>query len=160
MRILAKTAVFTVVVPGTFSTLIPLLIASDRGATGGAAFGLALCLLTLGAVVYLWCGWDSAMSGKGTPSPIDAPTRLVTRGFYRYTRNPMYVAVLTVIAGWAILFRSLILVAYGLVVYTVFSLFIQHYEEPRLVREFGEEYAAYMERVGRWLPRCRCWTRT
>ena len=160
MRILAKTAVFTVVVPGTFSVLIPLLIASDRRATGGAAFGLALCLLTLGAVVYLRCGWDFATSGKGTPSPIDAPTRLVTRGFYRYTRNPMYVAVLTVIAGWAVLFGSLILVAYGLVVFTVFSLFILQYEEPRLAREFGEEYAAYVERVGRWLPRCPCWKRT
>ena len=160
MRILAKTAVFTVVAPGTFSVLLPLLIASDRAAEVGAAFGLALCLLALGAVVYLRCAWDFATSGKGTPAPIDAPTRLVTRGFYRYTRNPMYVAVLTLIAGWAVLFGSLILVAYGAVLFAVFSLFIRRYEEPRLAREFGEEYAAYVERVGRWLPRCGCWKRT
>lgn len=160
MKILAKTAVFTVVAPGTLSVLLPLLIASDRGTTGGAAFWLAVCLFTLGAVVYLRCGWDFATSGKGTPAPVDAPTRLVTRAFYRYTRNPMYVGVLTVIAGWAVLFGSLILVAYGVVLFAIFSLFIRRYEEPRLAREFGEEYAAYVERVGRWLPRCRCWKRT
>ena len=84
----------------------------------------------------------------------------MTRGFYRYTRNPMYVGVLTVIAGWAVLFGSLILLAYGVVLFAVFSLFIRRYEELRLAREFGEEYAAYVERVGRWLPRCRSWKRT
>ena len=74
---------------------------------------------------------------------------LVTRGFYRCSRNPMCLAVLTVIAGWAVLFGSLILVAYGVALFTVFSLFILRYEEPRLAQEFGEEYAAYVERVGR-----------
>ena len=110
--------------------------------------------------MYLRCGWDFATSGKGTPSPIDAPTGLVTRGFYRYTRNPMYVAVLAVIAGWAVLFGSLLLVAYGVALFAVFSLFILRHEEPRLARDFGDEYAEYVERVGRWLPRCRCRKRT
>lgn len=156
MKILAKTALFTIIVPGTLAVLVPLLIASDRRATGRAAFGLALCLLALGAGVYLRCAWDFAMSGKGTPAPIDAPTRLVIRGFYRYTRNPMYVAVLALVAGWAVLFGSPILAGYGVVLFVMFSLFIRHYEEPRLAREFGDEYARYAEQVGRWLPRCPC----
>lgn len=36
-----------------------------------------------------------------------------------------------------------------------FALFVRLYEEPHLEREFGDEYAAYRARVGRWLPRCR-----
>ncbi len=75
------------------------------------------------------------------------------RGFYRYTRNPMCVAALTVVIGWATLFGAAVLVGYAIVLFVVFSLFIRLYEEPRLAREFGEEYATYVSQVGRWLPR-------
>lgn len=148
-----KTALFTVVVPGSFAVLIPLLITGDRAAAGGGIRVLALLLLALGAVVYLRSAWDFASFGRGTPAITDAPKRLVTRGFYRYTRNPMYVAVLSAVAGWAVLYGTPVLWAYGAVIFVFFSLFIRFYEEPRLIREFGEEYVAYMKRVGRWLPR-------
>ena len=65
----------------------------------------------------------------------------------------MYVASLAVVSGWAALFEAAILVAYAVVLFLVFSLFVRLYEEPRLAREFGNEYAAYMSQVGRWLPR-------
>ena len=132
-----KTALFTVVVPGSFAVLIPLLITGDRAAAGGGIRGLALLLLALGAVVYLRSAWDFASFGRGTPAITDAPKRLVTRGFYRYTRNPMYVAVLSAVAGWAVLYRAPVLWAYGAVIFVFFSLFIRFYEEPRLTREFG-----------------------
>ena len=146
-----KTALFTLVVPGSVAVLIPLLIAGDRAAGGGATRVLAFPLLALGALVYLRSAWDFASFGRGTPAITDAPGRLVTRGFYRYTRNPMYVAVLSAVAGWAILYGAPVLWAYGAAIFVFFSLFIRLYEEPRLTREFGEEYVAYMERVGRWL---------
>lgn len=148
-----KTALFTLVVPGSVAVLIPLRIAGDRAAAGGATRALALLLLALGAVLYLRSAWDFASFGRGTPAIADAPKRLVTRGFYRYTRNPMYMAVLSAIAGWTILYGAPVLWAYGGAVFVFFSLFIRLYEEPRLTREFGDEYAVYMSRVGRWLPR-------
>ena len=148
-----KTALFTVVMPGTFAVLLPILIAADRTAVGGAALGLALFLFAFGTVVYLRSAWDFAVFGSGTPAPIDAPKRLVTRGFYRYTRNPMYVAVLTVVVGWAVFFGAVILVAYAALLFVIFSLFIRLYEEPRLEREFGGDYATYVSQVSRWLPR-------
>ena len=67
----------------------------------------------------------------------------------------MYVGVLTVILGWTILFNSVALVVYGLVVGTGFHLFTVLYEERHLLREFGNEYEAYRRKVGRWLPRLR-----
>lgn len=148
-----KTALFTLVVPGSVAVLIPLLLAGDQASAAGALRALALLLLAIGALLYLRSAWDFASFGRGTPAITDAPRRLVTRGFYRYTRNPMYVAVLSAIAGWAILYGAPVLWAYGGVVFVFFSLFIRLYEEPRLTREFGDEYAAYMKRVGRWLPR-------
>ena len=153
MKLFLKVALFTVVMPGTFAVLLPVLIAGDRAVASGATLGLAVGLFAFGLVLYLRSAWDFAVFGGGTPAPIDAPKRLVTRGFYRYTRNPMYVAVLTVVLGWAILFGAAILGAYAIVLFVVFSLFIRLYEEPRLAREFGEEYATYMSQVGRWLPR-------
>ena len=153
MKLFLKTALFTVVIPGTFAVLLPVVIAGDRTAASGAALGLALSLFAFGIVLYLRSAWDFAVFGSGTPAPIDAPKRLVTRGFYRYTRNPMYVAALTVVVGWATFFGAFILVAYAALLFVIFSLFIRLYEEPRLDREFGSEYAAYVSQVGRWL-RC------
>lgn len=153
MKLFLKTALFTVVMPGTFAVLLPILITADRTAVGGAALGLALFLFAFGTVVYLRSAWDFAVFGSGTPAPTDAPKRLVTRGFYRYTRNPMYVAVLTVVVGWAVFFGAVMLVAYAALLFVIFSLFIRLYEEPRLAREFGGDYATYVSQVSRWLPR-------
>jgi len=153
MKLFLKTALFTVVMPGTFAVLFPIVIAEDRTAASGAALGLALALFALGIVLYLRSAWDFAVYGRGTPAPIDAPKRLVIRGFYRYTRNPMYVASLTVVVGWATLFGAAIVLAYAVVLFVFFALFVRLYEEPRLGREFGNEYATYVSQVGRWLPR-------
>lgn len=154
MTLFLKTALFTVLVPGTFAVVLPILFAGDRPAATGGTLALALVLLVLGAVLYLRSAWDFAVSGGGTPAPIDAPKHLVKRGFYRYTRNPMYVASLTLVVGWATLFGAAVLIAYAAVLFVAFSLFIRLYEEPRLEREFGTEYRTYAAEVGRWLPRC------
>ncbi len=153
MKLYLKAALFTVVAPGSVGGLVPALLVRDREAADGAVLVMALCLMTVGAVIYLRCVWDFAVFGKGTPAPIDAPKRLVIKGLYRYTRNPMYMGLLTLIAGWAILFGSVILVGYGVALFIFFSLFVHLYEEPHLSKEFGDEYAAYVEQVGRWLPR-------
>ena len=153
MKLLLKSALFTLVVPGTVAVLVPFLLAGDRAVTSGAMLGLAVVLFALGVALYLRAVWDFAVLGKGTPAPIDAPKRLVVQGIYRYTRNPLYISMLTVIAGWAALFGTAVLVAYAGVLFVVYSLFVRLHEEPRLARVFGEEYVAYTQQVGRWLPR-------
>ena len=153
MRLLLRVTVFTLVLPGVYAVLVPLLLVRHREAASGAMLVLSLCLLALGAAAYVRCAWDFAVVGKGTPAPFDAPKRLVIRGLYRYTRNPMYLAFLTVIAGWAALFRAVILVGYGMVLFALFALGGRFHEEPRMARQFGEEYVAYAAAVPRWLPR-------
>jgi protein-S-isoprenylcysteine O-methyltransferase Ste14 len=151
--LLLKNLLFTVVAPGTVAVLLPLLIAGDDPPATGAALAFASVLFGLGASIYAWCVWDFASFGRGTPAPIDAPKRLVIRGLYRFTRNPMYLGVLTVILGWAAFFGAARLVLYAVFVCACFHAFIRIYEEPHLAREFGDEYAAYTAKVGRWLPR-------
>jgi len=153
MKLLLKNLLFTVLVPGTVGVYAPLLIARGRVMASFPLAAVALLVLLVGAGVYGWCLWDFAVFGRGTPAPVDAPRKLVVRGLYRYTRNPMYVGVLSLIVGWALLFRAGTLVVYAALVGTAFHLVVVLYEEPHLRRVFGDAYDAYRGRVGRWLPR-------
>ena len=154
-----KTLLFTVCVPGTVAGLVPYLL--TRGAAGGvvplgAARWLGLVPILAGVVIYLRSAWDFAAAGQGTPAPIDPPKHLVARGFYRYSRNPMYVAVLAVLLGEAFVLGSPTLAVYALAVAIAFHLFVVLYEEPTLRRGFGRAYEEYCAEVPRWLsPRRR-----
>ena len=153
MRLFLKNLLFTLVVPGTVAVWLPLRLVRDL-TPGSLPWRVAsLLCFAVGAAIYAWCVWDFATFGRGTPLPIDAPRRLVVRGLYRFTRNPMYLGVLTTVLGWAVRYRSAGIVVYALIVGLCFHGFVVLYEEPHLQRVFGPEYAAYRAKVGRWLPR-------
>lgn len=152
MVLLLKNLLFTLVAPGTVAVVVPWLIASRVPPGSGPYSALGLVLLLLGGAIYAWCVWDFASFGRGTPAPIDAPKKLVVRGLYRSTRNPMYLGVLTVIFGWAALLQSGSLVAYAMLLATAFHSFILFYEEPHLEREFGCQYVSYKSETRRWIP--------
>jgi protein-S-isoprenylcysteine O-methyltransferase Ste14 len=102
-----KNALFTLLVPGVTAFALPLILARGRPvATSGLLRTPGAGLLGIGAAAYAWCVWNFAAYGRGTPLPLDAPRRLVTRGLYRYTRNPMYLGVLSVAAAWPAVFAS------------------------------------------------------
>jgi protein-S-isoprenylcysteine O-methyltransferase Ste14 len=150
--LLLKNLLFTILLPGTVAVYVPLLLVRDRAAGSGIWLVLSLAFFLAGAAIYSWCVWDFATFGRGTPAPIDAPKKLIVRGLYHYTRNPMYVGVLTAILGWAVLFKALDLLIYALCIGLCFQLFVVFYEEPHLRRVFGISYEEYRARVGRWLP--------
>jgi protein-S-isoprenylcysteine O-methyltransferase Ste14 len=153
VRLLLKNALFTLVIPGTVGVYMPLWLNADRPLRTNASNWLGALLIGAGAGMYGASVWAFATLGRGTPAPIDAPKKLVVRGLYRHTRNPMYVGVLTVILGWAVLFRAGTLLIYAAVVAACFEAFVVFYEEPHLARGFGDEYERYKRRVGRWLWR-------
>ncbi len=90
-----------------------------------------------------------------TPAPVASPQHLVVTGLYRYVRNPMYVAVLSLIFGQGLLFGSGRLLEYGLIVRLGFAAFVFLYEEPALRRKFGKEYEEFCAHVPRWVPRLK-----
>ena len=73
-----------------------------------------------------------AFQGLGTPAPIFPTQHLVVSGLFRYVRNPMYVAVLSLILGQGLLFGSIRVLEYGIAVWVAFYLFVRIYEEPTL----------------------------
>jgi protein-S-isoprenylcysteine O-methyltransferase Ste14 len=155
MRLLLKNLIFTILVPGTVAVYLPYRIIVRGGADAfhPARLWVAGPLLILGVATYLWCLYDFAVTGRGTPAPIDPPKHLVVRGLYRYVRNPMYVGVLLVIAGWSALSGSWALVTFGVGVALAFHLFVVFVEEPTLQRRFGDAYDRYRAAVPRWVPR-------
>jgi protein-S-isoprenylcysteine O-methyltransferase Ste14 len=152
LPLLLKNLLFTVVVPGTVAVYVPLLLTRGQRVGPVSASIAATVLLATGAMIYAWCVWDFARFGRGTPAPLDAPKRLVARGLYRHTRNPMYLGVLCTILGWAVLFRAGRLLLYALGIGLCFHLFVVLYEEPHLRKVFEASYEEYRSRVNRWLP--------
>ena len=150
---------FLILAPGVVAGLIPWLITGWSPLPPGDGVGvlrwIGLMPIVAGLVVVLEAFARFAWEGLGTPAPV-APTRtLVVSGFYRFVRNPMYVAVSALIFGQAILFASWGLVLYGLVVVAAFDTFVRLYEEPTLREAYGERYAAYCATTPRWIPRLR-----
>lgn len=78
-------------------------------------------------------------------------------GPYRYVRNPMYLAVLSIVLGQASMFWSASLAVYAAAVGLAFALFVRFYEEPVLARRYGSAYEAYRRHVPGWLPRLTPW---
>jgi protein-S-isoprenylcysteine O-methyltransferase Ste14 len=98
-----------------------------------------------------------ALQGLGTPAPVAPTKNLVVTGLYRYVRNPIYVAVVAIILGQALLFGAWSLVLLGAGFWLAFHLFVVAYEEPTLQQTFGAEYEAYRANVPRWVPRLTAW---
>jgi len=153
------TIIFTILVPGTVTIVVPhLILTSEHRLLAiklGAVRFFGWIPLVAGVLIYLWTARDFTVSGKGTPAPIAAPRTLVVRGLYRYLRNPMYVGVLSVVIGEALLFESVALFIYALLLFPAFHMFVVFYEERVLRRQFGASYQHYCESVSRWVPSFR-----
>lgn len=137
-------------VPATVAGYVPWFIVARNPLPSPVSQVTSVVFFTIGGMIYLWCVWDFAAFGRGTPAPIDAPKRLVVRGLYRYTRNPMYVGILTVLLGWGVRSPTWGLLLYGFCVGSAFHLFVVLYEEPHLRKVFGTDYEHYCSRVKRW----------
>lgn len=116
---------------------------------------LGVALMALGMVFVADCFARFALHGLGTPVPVFPTEHLVVTGAYRYVRNRIYVAVIAVSLGEALLFGSRDLLLYGALVWIGFHVFVYFYEEPTLRRTYGEQYEGFCREVPRWIPRLR-----
>jgi protein-S-isoprenylcysteine O-methyltransferase Ste14 len=160
-RALLGSFVFLLLAPGVTAGLVPWWLtrwevnAAIPYGLAPRALGAGVAVLAAGVLLVSFLRF--ALEGIGTPAPV-APTRkLVIGGPYRYVRNPMYLAVATIIAGEAVFFGQLSLLAWLAVFLVAVVSFVRFYEEPTLRRQFGEEYERYRREVPGWWPRLRAW---
>jgi protein-S-isoprenylcysteine O-methyltransferase Ste14 len=135
--------------PGVVAFAVPWLLRP-----AGVSFRvIGLVPLAIGVILLLWCVRDFYVAGRGSLAPWDPPKRLVVVGLYQYSRNPMYLAVLTILAAWALGFGSRTLWLYAASVALAFHLRVLLGEEPWLARTHGEAWESYRGRVPRWIGR-------
>jgi protein-S-isoprenylcysteine O-methyltransferase Ste14 len=162
--IIVKTVLFTMLVPGTVAGAVPYLLLSSGGGSFSFKMGafrlLGVVPIGVGLACYLWCAWKFAFVGRGTPAPWDPPSRFVSQGLYRVVRNPIYIGAVLILIGEAVVFASLTLVVYAVLVWWMFHLLIVLYEEPSLKERFGTAYEEYCRTVPRWIPHRRRGTHT
>ena len=152
--------VFLVLTPGVVAGLIPGMITGWRIPwTGGWFTPIAIVgeALILSGVIVLLDAFNRFARADGTPAPPMPTAHLVVNGPYRYVRNPMYLAVLAIIGGQALLFGSAGALLYAGIVFVAVALFVRGYEEPTLELAYGDEYRAYRRNVRGWIPWVRPW---
>lgn len=103
-----------------------------------------------GILLVLWAARLFGQAGT-TIKPFQEPSALVVRGPYRFTRNPMYVGMVGVLVGIALLLGSLS----PWIIIPLFVMLIDtrviRAEEAALDRMFGARYRTYKARVRRWV---------
>ncbi|HEY5987096.1 MAG TPA: isoprenylcysteine carboxylmethyltransferase family protein [Streptosporangiaceae bacterium] len=151
----AGSAVFLVLAPGVVAGLVPWWLTGWRmGAAYAAPVRITGAVVTAaGAVALLGAFAQFAIQGRGTPAPAVPTEQLVVRGLYRFVRNPMYLAVLAVITGQAVLLSRPVLLGYAAAVAAAVITFVHGYEQPTLARRYGAQYEAYQKAVRGWWPR-------
>src|SRR4051794_20311152 len=130
LRAIAGSVAFLVIAPGVVAGLVPWRI------TGWTAHAWWLPIRVVGALmilaglaVLLEAFTRFAFEGIGTPAPVSPTERLVVGGAYRYVRNPMYLAVTSLIVGQALLLGQADLLLYAAAIEVVFLAFVRLYEE-------------------------------
>ena len=148
---------FFLAAPFMVGFVIPWWIAGwhATGSMWGVAPGAVL--VAAGVVPLIDSFARFALSGLGTPAPVAPPRHLVVTGFYRFVRNPMYLAVLAIVLGNALLLGDGLIVVYAVAVALGFASFVHFYEEPALRGQFGDEYLEFCAHVPRWIPRLTPW---
>jgi len=148
--LLGRAVIAFLLLPGVVAFLVPWLLL-PRGQSLGEVDGLGFIPFLLGVALLLWCVWAFYAAGKGTLAPWTPPRHLVVTGLYRFSRNPMYIAVALILSGWAVGFHSQVIAIYALVVILAFHLRVVLGEEPWLARTHGEAWMRYKAQVPRWL---------
>ena len=124
--------------------LSPWPLPTGRHAAAGVVLLALAAVLTLAALV-------SFLAARTTFVPRRKPDALITSGVFRLTRNPIYLADLLVLAGFALFWGK----ALGLLLLPVLFLVLKYRfilgEEARLRAVFGPEFEAYAARTRRWL---------
>ena len=153
-----RAALFTVLAPGLVAAGGPYWLDPARR-LAGRPWNAGWVLVAAGAVVYALCLLRFLAAG-GTPAifftrPLrfligEEPRRVIQSGLYARSRNPMYLSVLLMVAGQAIVFASRPIALYAALLAVGFHAIVVLIEEPHLRAERGAAYEEYARRAPRW----------
>lgn len=110
---------------------------------GFTLIGLSVILAFSSAGIFL---------SKGTTViPHHTPNAFVRIGPYKHTRNPMYLGMLGILIGSALVQGSVSSILVPIVFIFLMDTFVIRAEEKNMLEQFGESYVEYMKNVRRWI---------
>lgn len=115
-------------------------------------FGLVISFV--GLLLVAWANYNLLVVGKiglKAREPFHIPSRLIFEGPYKYTRNPIYLAVIIMLLGVVIIFTSLVIAIINVGIFLLFHIKFIGWEEKNLEIVFGNQYLDYKKRVRRWI---------
>jgi protein-S-isoprenylcysteine O-methyltransferase Ste14 len=110
--------------------------------------------LLVGCFGLLLSGWGERTFAAEETEILPASAtnkKLVTRGPFRYTRNPMYSGLVMMALGFALYFGTLPFYAVPVLLFLLCNFSFVPFEEAKMQRQFGDQYTDYRRRVRRWL---------
>ena len=139
---------------------IPLLLISLNRYFGLPIYA-SICLKIIGTVfivggfsVVIYYTILHIKTGRTTPLPvIEQPKKFIVNGLYKYCRNPMYLAEIFIFLGLFFLLGYLLLFFYSMAFFSIVNMLVIYIEEPEMQRKFGKQYAEYVKKVPRWIPK-------
>jgi protein-S-isoprenylcysteine O-methyltransferase Ste14 len=111
-----------------------------------------LAMLVGGALV-VWSVSVQYKLGRGTPAPMVPTQKLVVKGPYAYTRNPMTLGAVLFYLGIGMLFGSLPVIGLVLLIFAALLTYIYQHETRELAQRFGADYLAYKQNTPFLFPR-------
>jgi protein-S-isoprenylcysteine O-methyltransferase Ste14 len=107
-------------------------------------------IIGFGLVLILWCR-SLFLKNATTLQLYEKPTSLVTYGPFRFSRNPIYLGMASILLGVAVLSGTLVTLAFPIIFVVLITFVIIPGEERKLEKIFGEPYREYKKSVRRWI---------
>lgn len=103
-----------------------------------------------GFVIMMW-GWALFKKARTGVCQKECTSTLVRTGAYRYTRNPMYLGMLLMLAGAAFFMGTIPSLLAPVAFFIIMDKVFIPFEEGKLLNSFVSEYSDYMEKTRRWI---------
>ena len=110
-----------------------------------------LVLIVLGLSLPLSAIAHFLAAGTQVMPTSEVNNRLIVRGLYRFTRNPMYLGLTIATFGAALWFGRPLMVLAPVLLFAIANWVFIPFEEAKMARQFGDEFDAYVKRVRRWI---------
>jgi len=145
--------IFSLILPVTVLILVPLYIEKKISISSIFAFLGGVIFMSSGIYIMARTISGFIRLGEGTLAPWSPTRKLVIKGMYRYVRNPMIIGVIIVLIGESIAILSFKIFIWVTIFFIMNNIYFLIYEEPDLLKKFGDEYREYKRNVPRWIPR-------
>jgi protein-S-isoprenylcysteine O-methyltransferase Ste14 len=140
------TAITAMLIWGTYVLTPEISIAKEL------RFFFVYLIAVMGVAIGL-AGVISFKRARTTVNPLKPEncSALVDSGVFKFTRNPMYLALLFALIAWGLFLESIYELAWGACFFLYMNRFQIQPEELALIEQFGEQFVKYTQRVRRWI---------